>query len=337
MLNSEKIKNFIMHPDVNINNVIIEYFNDSFSEDTEILKLALERYDSLKDDNLRYRLLKNSENLKLDRLSFYKIIYYLPEDSTNVKYIFEKLICNADISLLREIDLSSLKLSPDIRISIENRLKLSAMTTKMLQKELLKWCEDVEYIRYYDRRLGSYIIRELALRDDYDVNLICQHLAKIVPEQLSKYDNSLLSLAGHKRITSVIPILINCLGVDGFESNESVSALVRIGSKAVVTGIASRYYYENEFFKIHAIEVLESIKTQDSEDALLRLLKEETHFILRIILVGALCKHGNQYAFTELFNLIGKNEELVYTYLDDYIYLPCLLNDEIVHEMESLK
>jgi hypothetical protein len=337
MLNSEKIKKFILHPDVNINNVIIEYFNDSFSEDTEILKLALERYDSLKDDDLRYRLLKNSENLKLDRLSFYKIIYYLPEASTNVKYIFEKLICNADISLLMEIDLSSLKLSPNIQISIENRLKLSAMTTKMLQKELLKWCTDAEYIRYYDRRLGNHIIRELALRDDYDVNLICQHLAKIVPEQLSKYDTYLLSLAGHKRITSVIPILINCLITDGFESNEAVSALVRIGSKAVVTAIASRYYYENEFFKIHAIEVLESIKTQDSEDILLRLLNEETHFILRIILVGALCKHGNQYAFTELFNLIGKNEELVYTYLDDYIYLPCLLNDEIVHEMELLK
>jgi hypothetical protein len=186
-------------------------------------------------------------------------------------------------------------------------------------------------------QLGNHIIRELALRDDYDVNLICQHLAKIVPPQLSKYDNYLLSLAGHKRITSIIPILINCLGIDGFESNEAVSALVRIGSKAIVTAIASRYYHENEFFKIHAIKVLESIKTQDSEDMLLRLLNEETHFILKIILVGALCKHGNQYGFTELFNLIGENEELVYTYLDDYIYLPCLLNDEIAYEMESLK
>jgi hypothetical protein len=70
---------------------------------------------------------------------------------------------------------------------------------------------------------------------------------------------------------------------------------------------------------------------------LLRLFNEETDLLLRTILVGALCKHGNQYAFTELFNLIAESKELVYSYLDDYIYLPCLLNDEIAHEMEFLK
>jgi hypothetical protein len=78
---------------VNLSKTIIEYFNDSFSEDTEILNLALERYASLK--------------------------------------------------------------------------------TNMLQQELFKCCDqdDVEHIKDYNHRLGNLIIRELALRDDYDLKI----------------------------------------------------------------------------------------------------------------------------------------------------------------------
>jgi hypothetical protein len=339
MLNSEKIKKSILDPDVNLSKAVIEYFNDSFSGDTEILNLALDRYASLKDDNLRYRMLKNSENLKLNTESLNKIISYLPDASTNIKYIFEELLCNADLSLLKQIDLDSLNLSPEIRISIENRFKLSAISTEMLFKELFILCtqDDVEHIKGYDYRLGNLIIRELALRNDFDEGFIIEALTKTEPEQFSSYKSYLLSLGAMRKITSLIPVFINCLGIESCVGNEASSALVRIGSKDIVDTIGKFYYYSDDDFKMHAIGVLENIKTQHSENLLLKLLREETDFTLRTILTGVLCKHGNLEAFTVLFNLIDEGGEDSLSYLDDYVYLLCLLNDEIIHEMKLLK
>jgi hypothetical protein len=57
MINPEKIKKLIFHPDKQIRSVVMEYFNDSFSVDTEILNLALDKYASLSDDSERYLLL----------------------------------------------------------------------------------------------------------------------------------------------------------------------------------------------------------------------------------------------------------------------------------------
>jgi hypothetical protein len=93
-------------------------------------------------------------------------------------------------------------------------------------------------------------------------------------------------------MTALIPLFIDCLGLDGFICIEPQSALARIGTKEVVYNLARRFYFENDDFKIYAIGVLEKIKLQQSEDLLLKFLKEETDFTLKTFLTGALCKHG---------------------------------------------
>jgi hypothetical protein len=179
----EKIKKLIFHPDKQIRSAVMEYFNDSFSVDTEILNLALDKYATLSDDSERYLLLRNSENLKLDMESLTKILSYIPLASVYTRHLLEELLCYADVSLLKQFDLDSIELSSDIRLSIYNKLALSAMSTEALLEELLYWCVEVEdkYIADCDHRLGNNIIGELAVRNNLDENFIIEALSKTEP------------------------------------------------------------------------------------------------------------------------------------------------------------
>jgi hypothetical protein len=336
MINPEKIKKLIFHSDKQIRSAVMEYFNDSFSVDTEILNLALDKYASLSDDSERYLLLRDSENLKLDMESLTKILSYIPLASINTRHLLEELLCYADASLLKQFDLDSIELSSDIRLSIYHKLALSAMSTEALLEELLYWCIQAEdkCIEECDHRLGNNIIRELVARNDLDENFIIEALTKTEPEEFSAYENYLFTLGGMRRMTALIPLFIDCLGFDGFICNEAQSALARIGTKEVVYNLARRFYFKNDDFKIYAIGVLEKIKLQQSEDLLLKFLKEETDFILKTFLTGALCKHGNPNALTQLFELMEEGGEDSLYDLGDYAYIPCLFNDEIISRMD---
>jgi pentatricopeptide repeat protein len=75
-------------------------------------------------------------------------------------------------------------------------------------------------------------------------------------------------------------------------------------------------------------------KLQQTEDLLLKFLKEETDFTLKTFLTGALCKHGNPNALMQLFDLMEEGGEDSLSELGDYVYIPCLFNDEVISRMD---
>lgn len=338
MLNSETIKKFILHQDPSIRNSAMEYFSSSFSEDTEILNLVLDKYSSLNDKE-RLQLLNNTENLKLDIVSLNKILSYFPNASIMLKCIFEELLCNADLSLLKQVDINSLKLSPDARISINNKIMHSAMPTEALVEALSKWCLHAadNYIEGFDYRLGNLIVSELALRDNLNDNSIIEALTKTEPEKFSLYESYLFKLGGKRKMAALIPVLIRCLSLEYLIADAAQSALVRIGTREVVNAIANTYHFGNDNFKKCAIRVLENIKIPQSVNAISRLRQEETNSVLRTILTGALCKHGDLDALGQLLELIETGSELELSNLDEYIYINCLFNDEIISKIPFLK
>jgi hypothetical protein len=338
MLDSTTIKKFILHPDVHLSSSAMEYFNFIFSEDTEILNLALDRYPSPSEKE-KVHLFSETENLKLNLEALNKILLYLPDAPQELRFKFERLLANTDVSIIKKVGLEKLKLMPSIKEMIHNKLKFSTLPTEALLKELSAFSikNEDKYMGEFNHSYGYLIVNELADREDLNEKLIIETLTETEPEEFSYYECYLLTLAGKRKLTTLIPVLINGLACDDLISEESMFALVRIGTKDIIDLIAERYPNENDGFKIYASGVLENIKIEQSEITALKLLKEETDISMKTMLAGALCQLYSVNALPEIIELIEKGYDSSMLNLEEYAYINCVFNGLNIPEMELWK
>ena len=338
MLSSAIIKKFIMHPDVHLSSAAMEYFNFIFSDDTEILSLALDRYPYLSHKE-KVHLFTETENLKLNVQAINKILLYLPDAPETLKTKFERLLCNSDVSIIKQANLNKLKLSPGFKELIHNKLKFSTLSTEALLKELSDFSakNKDKYINEFKHSYGYLIVNELTAREDLDDNLIIEALTETEPEDFSYYDCYLLTLGGKRSLSALIPVLINGLACDDLISEECMFALVRIGTKDIIDLIAQRYPNESNDFKIYASGVLENIKIKQSAITTLELLKEETDITMKTLLAGALCQLYSIDALPEIMKLIEEGYDSSMLNLQEYAYINCVFNGLNIPEMELFK
>jgi hypothetical protein len=339
MLSSTKIKEFIQNPDVYLASTAINYFDDSLSEDEELLNLALDRCSSLNGDE-QSLLLGKVTHLKLNSESMNKLISILPGSSPKLRWMYERLISNAEVSLIKNSAINIQVLMPEFRIILNQKLQLSTYPTSNLLEELLNFSEknSTKYANEFDHRYGELIADELAKRDDLDENKIIDALTSIEFDEYGYYECYLLTLAGKRKLKALIPLFIKGLGDSGdLISEESMYALMRIGIADLINMIADKFPDEDYDFKIFAAGVLENTKIIESELAALKLLKEETDITVKTLLAGALCRLYSKIAIPQVKELIEEGYDSSMFNLEEYAYVNCVFNELNIPEMSLWK
>jgi hypothetical protein len=338
MLNSTKIKEFILNPDVYLSTVAVSYFDDSLSEDEEILNLVLDRCSSL-SENEQSMLLSEATHLKVNAEALGKIIAKLPTASQVLRLMYEEILSNVDISLIRSIALDLQTLLPKTRISLNQKLQLSVYSTEELLKELLNFSSDNEtkYASEFDHKYGELIVDELAKRHDLDEKKIIETLTASELDEYSYYECYLLILAGKRKLQTLIPIFINGLGHSDLISENSMYALMRIGTSDIIQLIVNRYPTEVDDFKIYASGVLENIKLIESEQGALKLLKTEKDETIKTLLAGALCRLFSTDAIPEIKKSIEEGYDSSMLNLEEFAYANCVFNGLDIPEMSLWK
>jgi hypothetical protein len=338
MLESLKIKDFIQSSDIQLSVMAVQYFDDSLNEDEDILNLVLDRCSSASEDE-KIQLLAESTHLKLGLEAINTIIENLTAASPQLSYFYNSILLNADISLVKASNLDFQVLLPEVRTIFKQKLQIADSSTEALLEELLEFSlkNDSKYVNEFNYIYGQLISEELSKRKDLDTDKIISTLTATDIDEYSYYECYLLNLAGRRKLNALIPQIINGLGKSDVVSEESMYALIRLGSVDIIDGIVTKYPLGDTDFKIYASGVLENIKLIQSEKAALKLLEKESDITLKTLLAGALCQLYSIEAIPQIKNLIIEGYDTSMLNLEEYAYISCVFNELDIPEMTAWK
>jgi Predicted metal-binding protein related to the C-terminal domain of SecA len=283
MLKPDQIKPFLSHPEGVIREFTANYFAKSFSLDSELIPLILD-YTRIKDSNEIHPDDEDANKLMLDSARYFiqteetfTEILERFECADQYKSSYVQLLLNAGPRLL-EKNLPKLILYPELKKVAEQTVEVIHQSTPDLWKRLMEYSEAhaEEYIGEFDFNYGVIMVRELAGRPDLPLEEMRQILIT-EPENNGVYKEIYLTiLAGELRDEAWIPVLIYKLASGGdIICKNAADALTKIGTPAVAEALYERYCLKDGYFSLFAAPLLGQIKTENAEDAILKLLAVE--------------------------------------------------------------
>lgn len=294
MLQQQKVKELIDHSDFRVVKYALKYFNISYSQDKEIINLALQVYDEVSDLERR-QILINLTNLKLDERAFLTILNKLKSKDSNYD-LLENIIANAEISLIEKY-INELRANLKVaKERIEVRLIMHKETTYDLLEDLRFFTDLNEKNEAYEFNYdyGLDIVSELSKREDIST----EYFMKMVNKNFMKkgyhgyFEIYLLNLLGELREKDAIPLLVARLNDENdndIVSDEVMYALRKIGTDDVVEEIYRNYKINSWEFRLFAAGTLGGIKTQYAEKINMELLQDEKNITIKTNLIENLC------------------------------------------------
>jgi len=131
-----------------------------------------------------------------------------------------------------------------------------------------------------------------------------------------------IDLAGRLQLEAAIPFLLDVIGEDGDLVNEHAArALGMIGTSALAAEIADRYTDSSETFQIYTPSGLASMRTNEAESALVRILGICRDNSERATAVAdELCEIATTVALPTLLDMVEKGDfEPFMTPLDEHV------------------
>jgi uncharacterized protein YecA (UPF0149 family) len=288
--------------DASVREAAWEYFRGSWSNDPELIPLALdaaERFGKEEEINgigylNRFRYTEESLDRVLDFLT-------RTEDKLAILNLNRELAeVPGDLlaGRLAEI-LAHPRLDPTKAPLIQFRAELNERTGEQLWAELQDYAvksEDVNFVKEIDHNYVDALVDALSRRDVPDNATICELLRSLQPDE-GWLEIFLVDLAGARRIHQAIPALVDKLHIDSdYLPQQAGIALLKIGDPEAIRLIREVYPTANESFKNYCFEVLAGIKDQESEDAILEFLESDSNseISLRTFLCLALCEQFSE-------------------------------------------
>jgi hypothetical protein len=176
---------------------------------------------------------------------------------------------------------------------LERRRHLAGWSGERLWEELQDFSrrsDEMPDLDSVDLRYSDDLVEALSRHEVPDAGTICRMLRS--PE----VDNSwleipLIDLAGGRRLREAVPALVDKLHVDtDFMLERCMTALAKIGDPEASRLVRAAYPPASDTFKIFSSSVLISIKHEESEEAILDLLRSEEDPTHRTILCLGLCE-----------------------------------------------
>jgi hypothetical protein len=299
----DKIKEAILHPDIEIRDRAASYFGKAFSSDLTIMPLVIKAVETYARQNDAYRLIGASRDLQQSEDTIAWVIDELNEESCdkyeNYAYNLSMVLVDADPTLLlpRESDiLEARHFFAALRTPLTERLRMLSWDEAACWQKLEEFCEEGKDKRYtIDVNVG-YAKRIVEALARYGQE--CEpKVRELLAVKLDNYNNHpmkwleplVVRLAGQAQLESTIPILIAKLHEDAeFLNEECAEALTRIGTPAVLNAIAEVFPTAEQHFRIYGTNPLEHIHSDLAVETCLKLLKQEKDELIRRELANSL-------------------------------------------------
>lgn len=327
MINTEKLKPFILHKNRRVRSEVLHYFNKGYIQDEQIVSLSLQAGEKYGFKENLY-LLHGNNNQKITRQTCEQLMNICERsDDELVKMHSINLMDKCcDIKYLKELaqEQSNREL-PDCFKTAKYRLKYNDIEHDDIWKQLREFAyenSNVEYYSQVETAKSNAMIEMLAKGDWMYDEIIASELERFYymeikdPDQFEKYwlwVAFLIQLAGQRKTADAIENINNFMKIDSdvFQS-ESVEALSRIAAPEVIRLIESDFVNESWDYQLFATDVLGKVKIKQSEEAVLRLLQKKTEYQNDIfgMLCFALCDLFSNQAFKWGKTIIGDIEIL---------------------------
>jgi hypothetical protein len=271
-----KIKQAILHPESEIRLTAVNYFAGSQSSDPEVMPLVIEAIEKYGRDS-SFRLLRDAEHLVQTAATLDWLINELRWDfdtqdinADNLRFALGLVVLAASVDLLgkRKADIDCLTAFPaELRGPLDERLEMANWgvekcweTLEELGRKTMKKSD----FTANETRNASRIIESLARfrneRGDMVLNLLQGNYPAKGRQLMRWLEPEIIRLAGQMRLESTIPIMIGHLHSDEDSLIDAAeTALIKIGTDAVVEAIADDWWDAGDDFRGVAADVLVEI------------------------------------------------------------------------------
>jgi len=285
-----KIKEAILHPDIEIRDRATRYFGKSFCSDHTIMPLVIKAVETFGRDKDAYRLIGAARKLAQTEETIAWVIGELNDEQAdkheNYAYNLSKVLVDADPALLlpRESDiLGARHYLADLRTPLTDRLRMLSWDEATCWQKLEEFCEEGKDKRYANEVNLSYANRVVEALARYGQK--CEpKVREWLAVKLDDYSHHpmkwleplVVRLAGQAQLESIIPLIVAKLHEDADLLNEECAeALTRIGTPAVLHAVAEAFPTAEQHFRIYATNPLEHIHSELAVEITLKLFAAE--------------------------------------------------------------
>jgi hypothetical protein len=304
-LGEDKIKEAILHPDLDVRDAALRYFYSSTSADHGLMPLAIraiERYGRTKAFSFTHylNLLPQTEQTVGWVITELRRAFEGRPEEQHFYYLnLSRLLCHADVRLVAPHApdiLQAPHFDPKERPAFRERLEMFGWDAEKCWQELRQCCEanrDKNTIEEFDLGHALRIVEALARQPhDYQGQIVALLAEKVQDfrHDARKWLQPLLAkLAGEMRLHAAIPPLVGNLGhPHSFLADQSMFALARIGSDAVVAAVCEQFPRAARDYRLWASDLLCKIHLDTTVRCVLELLPGETDLAVRLNLCEAL-------------------------------------------------
>lgn len=304
----DKIKEAILHPDLDVRDTAIRYFYSSTSPDYTLMPLAIQaidRYGRTKAFLFTHylNLLPQTEQtIGWVIAELQREFEGRPEERHFYYLNLSRLLTHADVRLIAQH-------APDIlhaphfdqkeQAAFRQRLEMFGWNAEKCWQALRQYCEanrDKNNLEEFDLGHSLRIVEALARQPHEYQGQIVALLAEKVRDfrhDARKWLQPLMAnLAGAMRLHEAIPPLVGNLGHPySFLADQSMFALAKIGSDDVVAAVGDQFPRGSRDFRLWASDLLCKIHLDSTVRQVLELLPGETDLAVRLNLCEALLDH----------------------------------------------
>ena len=316
-LPESKIKQAILHPEEEVRITAVLYF--SHSDDPEVMPLVIEAIEKYGRESA-FRILRDSESLTQSPATLDWFVNELRRDfditdidQDNVRFALGLVLLWAPVDLLapRKAEIDALSSFPsELSGLLADRLTLASWLPSQcwdafeefgrrnMKKRVFNLCDQVQA-----QILIEAVARFPEEREEVVMDVIQLTYAGKGKRLMQSLAREIIYLAGEMQLEAAVPALIWHLNSpDANLADAATTALMRIGSDAVVEAIADDWWDANDDFRGCAADVLEKIHSDLCEETCLDFLEGEEDYDVAFGLAHALLSH---FSFDGLQPVLG--------------------------------
>jgi hypothetical protein len=341
----DKIKEAILHPDIEIRDRAVSYFAKSFSTDTSLMALVIKAVETYDRRNNAYRLIGASRDLPQTESTIAWVIDELNAEPTatfeNYAYNLSMILVDADPALLLPRESAILEARhflPDLREPFTERLRLLSWDFATCWRKLEEFCEetkDEHNAGQINLAQANRIVEALARYDQESEEKVCVLLSQKVTDYshnpMMWLEPLAVRLAGQAHLDTTIPLIVAKLLEDGGDilNQECAEALTRIGTPVVLEAVAEAFPTAEQHFRIYASGPLENIHSDLAVEKCIQLLaQEKDHGIRRELAHALLCHFAPEGVEAARLLLKGRELDFEDKGLRNYLLETCTLTGE---------
>jgi len=324
-LPEDKIKEALLHPNLDVRDTAIRYFYSSTTPDQTLMPLAIEaiekygRTSAFSFTHYLNLLPQTEQTIAWVIAELNRDFQGTPEEKYFYFMNLSRLLNHADIRLVvqraPEI-LHAPHLDPKERPSFRERLEMFGWDADTCWQAMQQYCEanrDKNNFEEFDLGHALRIVEALARQaheyQDQIIALISEQEQDFRHDARKWLQPLMANLAGQMRLQAAIPSLVGNLGHRySFLSDESMFALARIGSEEVVVAVCDLFPGSSRDFRLWASDLLCKIHRDVVVQRVLELLPGETDLAIRLNLCEALLEYFSFESIESARQLIMEHE-----------------------------